>query len=372
MKTLFIGHYKEGSGWSQMAINSILAANTSMDVVCRNIKLTDYQSKVHPTIMQLENRPLQDIDVCIQNVLPHHIIGTQKFRKNIAYFVGESNTVKYNHWLTYLKLVDEVWVPNHTLKNNFINDGLPENTIKVIPYAFDLDRYTKQNAKFDFGNDNHKFKFYYIADLNDRKNIESVIRCFHSEFHPYEPVMLVLKVKKFGASSDSVQKYMNNMCGTIKKEMRLYPNISQYHKEIIITEDVSSDHIDALHNTCDCFIGPSHGEGWSIPAFDAMCFGKTPICSNEGGPKEFIDPNNLNTGYLIDGNYSVCNHSDPAFPEIFTGREEWFQPSESLIKKAMRYYYDNKDNIDRTAGLQNAQQFSYELIGKVMRDAIND
>jgi len=371
MKTLFIGHYKEGSGWSHAAINSLLAANSvGIDIVARNIKLTNYQPKIDERIIALENKSVHDIDFCIQNVLPHHIVGTQKFKKNIAYFVGESNTLKYNHWLTNLQLVDEVWVPNESLRDSLLRDGL--NKVKVVPYAFDLNKYSTTKNSVNFGPHNHKFKFYYIGDLNDRKNIESIIRCFHSEFHHFEPVSLVLKVKKFGINPKDLFQHVTNICSSIKKELRIYGDINQYHKELIICDDLTDDQILAIHNSCDCFVAPSHGEGWSIPAFDAMCFGKTPICSKEGGPQEFIDDNNKSTGWLVNGVYSICNHSDPAFPNLFTGREEWFTPSEQEIKKAMRFYYENKDSIDKQAGIKQAAEFSYEKVGQKIKDALND
>jgi glycosyltransferase involved in cell wall biosynthesis len=371
MKTLFVGHYKEGSGWSQATTNSILAANSAgLDIVCRNIKLTNYDGPTDQTILELENKDLKNIDCCIQNVLPHHIVGTQKFKKNIAYFVGESNTLRYTSWLTYLKLVDEVWVPNHSLKLALTNDGIDNSKITVIPYAFNLEKYKAVKGKINFTNNNYKFKFYYVGDLNDRKNIESVIRCFYSEFDNFEPVTLVLKVKKFGANDADLNKHVVNLCSMIKKQLRIYNDVSMYNREIIIPGELSNEEIDILHSSCDCFINASHGEGWSIPAFDAMCFGKTPICSNEGGPKEFINEQDKNTGSLINGVYSVCDHSDPAFPDIFTGREEWFTPSESEMKKAMRYYYENRDSIDRTAGIKHAQKFSYESVGNLIKDAI--
>jgi glycosyltransferase involved in cell wall biosynthesis len=371
MKTLFIGHYKEGSGWSQATTSSILAANSvGLDIVCRNIKLTNYNGPIDKTILELENKDLKNIDCCIQNVLPHHIVGTQKFKKNIAYFVGESNTLIYTSWLTYLKLVDEVWVPNHSLKLALTNDGIDHSKISVIPYAFNLEKYKAVNGKINFTNNQYKFKFYYVGDLNDRKNIESIIRCFYSEFDNFEPVTLVLKVKKFGANDADLNKHVINLCNMIKKQLRIYNDVSMYNREIIIPGELSNEEIDILHSSCDCFINASHGEGWSIPAFDAMCFGKTPICSNEGGPKEFINEQDKNTGSLINGVYSVCDHSDPAFPDIFTGREEWFTPSESEMKKAMRYYYENRNSIDRTAGIKHAQKFSYESVGNLIKDAI--
>ena len=103
-----------------------------------------------------------------------------------------------------------------------------------------------------------------------------------------------------------------------------------------------------------------------------MCFGKTPICGAEGGPLEFIDENNINTGILINGSYSVCEHGDPAFPELFTGNEDWFCPDEIQMKKAMRFYYENRGKIDRTQGLQHAEKFSYTNVGNMIKEALND
>lgn len=373
MKTLFVSHYKEGTGWSKAAIDSILALNTTGEnVVCRNIKLSSVNSQCHPALLMLESKDLNNIDVCIQNVLPHHMVGTQKFKRNIGYFVAESNTTKYNHWLEYLSLMDRVWVPNHDLKISLINDGISADSINVVPYAFNINRYTANLPRIDFGPNDYKFKFYFIGDLNDRKNLSSIIRCFHSEFEPYEPVALVLKVKKFGINPQDLFKHVTNICNLVKQELRMYRSLDDYHKEIIISQDMDDDGIYAIHNSCDCYVGPTHGEGWSIPAFEAMALGKTPICSNEGGPKDFILKNDAETGYLVNGNYDVCNHSDPAFPELFTGREEWFSPSESEIKKAMRFYYENRDSIDRKSGLRQASNFSYENVGKIMKEAIHE
>lgn len=373
MKLLFIGHYKEGTGWSQAALNSIKALDsTDLDVVCRNIKLTNANPTIDPQILGLEMKDLEGIDYCIQNVLPHHMVGTSKFKKNIAYFVSESNTLRYNGWLDNLRVMDEIWVPNYELKQMLLSDGIEELKIRVVPYAFDILKYSRKYPKINFHDRKNTFKFYYIGELNDRKNIESIIRCFHSEFENYEQVSLILKVKRHGISHEDLEKYIANLAKSVKEELRIYKNIEDYLPEIIIANNISDDDIQALHHTCDCFIGPTHGEGWSIPAFEAMAHGKTPICSNEGGPRDFIDVNNKSTGWLVNGVKDICTHSDPAFPELFTGREEWFHPSESEIKKAMRFYYDNRDSIDRSAGLSRAECFSYSNIGQLIMEILND
>lgn len=373
MKVLFIAHFYENSGWSNAAINLVKAMHkVGIDVVCRNIKLTNSPIVKDSIIEKLETKSIDGVDICIQNVLPHHIVGTGKFKKNIAYFVAESIKFKHLSWFEYLNLADEVWVPNNDLQHSLISDGF-QKSVQVVPYPFDIDKYlNKENKNLSFKSNDHKFKFYYVGELNDRKNIESIIRCFHAEFAPHEQVALVLKVKKFGSTPQQLHAEVKALCNNIKKEMRIYSNIESYHEEIIIADDVNSDIISMLHRSCDCFVGPSHGEGWSIPAFEAMCYGKTPICSNEGGPKDFINPEDKNTGYLINGIYNICNHSNPAFMELFTGQDEWFVPSEQMIKEAMRFYYENKDGINRASGLEQGKKFSYDIIGNAIKEIIND
>lgn len=372
MKILYIGHYKEKSGWSNAAINAIRALNTTgADVVCRNIKLTDNPAQVPQDILELENKDLQNVDYCIQHVLPHHITGTDKFKKNVAYFVNELDSIKYHHWYQNLQLVDEVWVPNSDSRVNLINDGFDDNKIRVIPHTFDTDHYADNNQRILFGDKQHTFKFYFICEIDDRKNLESIVRCFHSEFYSDEPVSLVLKLKKTGVSPDNLRSGMIKFCDDIKSQMRLYSNIQDYNHEIIITEDFTDEQMKVLHLSCDCFVGPTHGEGWGMPAFDAMCYGKTPICSKEGGPKDYIDPNNRNTGWLINGMSGICNHRNAAFHDLFTGRNHWFIPNELEIKYAMRYYYENRGQKSND-GIDNGRKFSYTNIGNMIKEALND
>jgi glycosyltransferase involved in cell wall biosynthesis len=373
MKLLFIGHYKESSGWSQAAINNILALDSvGIDVVCRNIKLTDNNPNVPKKILELEQKELKDIDYCIQHVLPHHITATSKFKKNIAYFVHESTSIKHNSWFVNLQQVDEIWVPNSSAKQFLELDGIQEEKLKIVHHPFDIFEYQTEYPKFNFHEFNDYFKFYTIADINDRKNIDSIIKCFYSEFTSDDKVCLILKIKKYGMEENQTREYVQNKLNEIKHRLRIHKNPERYPLDIIVPQNLDNKHIYSLHSSCDCFVGISHGEGWSIPAFEAMCFGKTPICSNEGGPKEFIDENDKSTGFLVDGVYNVCDHSDPAFPMIFTGNEEWFVPSESETKKAMRYYYENRDSINRLSGIKRGRNFTFEKIGNTMKEYLND
>lgn len=373
MKVLYLGHYREGTGWAQAAKDYMLAMDSvGIDVVCRNIKLTHKHEDVPQKIVELEQKDYKDCDVCIQHLLPHHLVGTRQFKKNIAYFVSESTSIQPTSWFNHLQIMDQVWVPNQELLSGLVSDGLfPDepDRVQLVPHTFDMSKYTKKYRPMAIPEIDHKFKFYYIGDLNDRKNIESVVTAFHSEFDRSEPVSLIIKVKKFGLSTEQVESVVREMCNIVKKRLRLYKNLDQYHSEAIIPVEIEEDDICSLHNYGDCFVCVSHGEGWSIPAFEAMCFGSTPICSDTGGPRDFISDNPA-TGTLIGGTHCVCNCEDSAFPDLFTGREEWFMPSESELKKAMRHYYENSGKTDPLEGIRRASSYSYEAVGNQIKEIL--
>jgi len=368
MKVLYIGHFREAGGWSNVAIDFALALDSvGVDVVCKDIKLTDKSSEVPNRIKELEQKTLSNIDYCIQNVLPHHLIATDKFKKNIAYFFSESTPIT-SSWISNLNLMDEVWVPNST-NCDALQESKIETDVKIVPVPCDISKFDKNYDALNMPEVNDQFKFYTICDLNSRKNIESIIKCFHSEFCNGEQVALVLKINRYGLSSQQVGEEFQRISSAIKERLRI-GQVQDFAKEVIIPTYLSNDQMNQLHKTCDCYISLSHGEAWSIPAFDAMAYGNTPICGNEGGPRAFIDSGDKDTGYLIDGVYDVCFHMDPAFDFLFTGREEWFHASESQAKKAMRYYYENRGKITNEQGLKQANNFSYEKIGNQMKEKL--
>jgi len=373
MKVLYLGHYREGTGWAQAAQDYILALNSvGVDVVCRNIRLTHNYKDVPPVIEELEKKDHKDCDVCIQHLLPHHLVGSNHFKKNVAYFVSESTSIKTTSWFNHLQLMDEVWVPNSELMSGLVDDNLfpgEPDRVKLVPHTFDMNKYKKQYRPMNIPEIDHKFKFYYMGDLNERKNIESVITAFHSEFDRSEPVSLIIKVKKFGLEPNQVESTVRSLCDQIKSKLRIYRDNSLYIQEAIIPVEMTEDDVCSLHHYGDCFVCVSHGEGWSIPSFEAMCFGSTPICSDTGGPRDFISDNPA-TGTLIGGVRSVCKCSDSAFQELFTGREEWFIPSESELKKSMRYYYENKNSLDPVEGIRRGNKFSYASVGDTIKEIL--
>lgn len=370
MKVLYIGHYKERGGWANAAQNLIRAIHSvGVEVVCRNITLTQ-DVEVSDDILKLEQGNLHNVDYCIQHVLPHHLVGSGKFKKNVSYAVFESCNLKYNMWLSNLAYMDEVWVPCSDNKKEI--EQHISTPVHIVPHAFDLNSYQmpQLTLNFDAYGIKSAYKFYTIADVSKRKNIESIIRTYYSTFFPNDNVALILKVNKFGYDKTSLYKFMEQMCENIRNSMGIYDNHNDYNKIVVISEEFSPEQIKSLHATCDCFINLSHGEAWSIPSFDAMCFGNHPICVNWGGPKDYIDHTNKDTGYLINYSMQTCTNDDAAFRHIFKGREFWATPDELEASKAMRHYYDQQKLKKNNAGYNNGMKFDLSNVGNTIKELL--
>ena len=371
MKVLYISYYKESnSDWADAAISNMIALDkVGIDVVARPVVLTG-NGETPREIRHLENKSSEGCDVCIQHVLPNHLTGSTKFKKNIAYFPCDSVNMNHLPWFVNLQEMDEVWVQNESA--GWMLHEEMEVPVRVVPQGFNIEHYTKKYKDLNIPQVKDRFKFYYTGELSERKNIDAIIRCFHAEFDISEPVSLILNVSKAGFSPDQVQQALDQKISQIKSSLRMYSDVSEYHKDIIISHDVSKEQTYALHQYCDCFVSPSRGESWPVDSFEAMAFGSTPICSNTGGASDFIDDEEELTGKLVSGSYAPCQCSDAPFPDMFTGREYWFNPCDMQIRKAMRLYYKNKDKKreKKIAGLERAKLFSHEKVGNIMKEWI--
>jgi len=318
----------------------------------------------------LQAKDLDNVTHCIQHVLPHCIVGTQQFEKNIAYFVNEGENINTNLWHECLNVCDEVFVANNDMKNN-LSEFL-DCKISYVPHAFNIEEIlSNANNSMESNMISHKFKFYCIQELSDRKNLISTLKAYLSEFSRTDNTVLIVKVNKFGMSPEKLlETFEKSIIPDIVTTLRLGKSDAELPSIIPIVNQLTDEQIISMHSTCDCFVLPSHGEAWCIPAFEAMIFGNTPICSKEGGPKDFIDESNHNTGSLISGTSVIPFSRDSAFPFVHTGNDAWFQPNEIELRKKMRFYYDQRGKIDKSNSIKQAKKFDYATVGTRVKELL--
>lgn len=360
MKVLFIGHFHDGSGWTRAVSDLALACDyIGIDVVCRSIKL-DKNIPPNKRIQELESKSTIGCDAVIQYVLPHFYEYNSDAGKNIGYFVGEGSNFSKIGWRYRARLMDEIWVPNRQLGKHIGVD------YKVVHAAHDLSIYQERHKDFieitDINIDS--LKFYCIIDQVKRKNIEGLLEAFHSEFGTNEDVELTIKTS---AKKEEFSKINNSICADLRKHRskHLYKDI------LLITERLTDEQIQGLHQSLDCYISTSHGEAWNYPLADAIFHGNECIATNSEGHREYVP---LSSGILVDGFWGPAKGTD-SFPNYQTCDSNWFIPSINEIRKAMRQKYNERSfskvrvrNKKQNRELIN--KFSYEAIGNRIKELI--
>lgn len=369
MPVLYTGHYREASGWGQVIRDQILALDAAgVKVVPRSLDLGLAWAQVPDRILELEKGDPTKCEVIIQHVLPHYMKYDSHFRKNIGMFELETQNIQHTQWIDHLNIMDEIWVPCRDMLDL---QGIKKQII-YVPHACDETEYKQQFSKPSLPHLENKFVFYFIGTFNRRKHLTALIRAFHNEFDPFEPVELVIKTNKPGMDSETLAQEITSMCLKIKDHMRLYNDPERYKKETIITVDIPRDQLLGLHKACDCFVMPSFGEAWCAPLFDAMAMSNIVIAGKFGGPKDYI--NHEISGLLVQGKMEPVFGETEAFPGFGTSKELEFDISISDLQKKMRQAYHlthAERHLMGTAASRIAAQHSYAVIGKRMKELLS-
>ena len=123
-----------------------------------------------------------------------------------------------------------------------------------------------------------------------------------------------------------------------------------------------------LHRSCDCFVAPSFGEAWCIPAFDAMCMGNTPIVNHCTGLHEFVNNSN---GWLVDNTAEPVFGMTHGFSDLYMGNEDWWNINIRHLRECMRKAYTTDRSKKRATCFQRREEFSYEKVGNRMKELLD-
>lgn len=362
MKVYYISNVFDGTGWSHAAISYMLALDAAgIEVVSRHIKLNDVQGEVPEKILEFESRNPRGSDIVIQNLLPHHMDRAAGI-KNVGLCFLETSNCKVSSWPSKLNTMDAIITSNGqgatAMKDSGVNTDL-----FVFGIPCDPKKYEIKVEPFKFPGLEDTFKFYFIGESVRRKNIAALIKAFELEFSPNEPVSLVLKVSYPGVNSQQAQQNLKQFIQEIRNGLKIR---RQQSNILTITSRLSEVELNRLHQTCDCFVMPSFGESWSIPAQDAMGFGR-PVITTEGiGTNEFVDNEN---GWLIPSFDVPAFGFNETFGDIHTGVELVKEISIPKLRQAMREAFENKElyNKKSIASADDIKTaWNYEVCGQNM------
>jgi glycosyltransferase involved in cell wall biosynthesis len=211
------------------------------------------------------------------------------------------------------------------------------------------------------------FNFCFVGEMIKRKNIETLLRAFHTEFHPSEPVNLFLKLSKPGYSHDETLKHFDALSDSVKRALKIRKN---YKKEIAITGHLESRHLHSLIGKCDCFIMPSFGEAWCIPALESMAMGIPVIHTANTGMDDFC------VGWRIPSSPTPCYMATDSMDSVYTSLTRWMEPDLEAMCSIMRVAYETyknnpkQYNNKRDESIAKAREYDTKCIGKKLKELL--
>jgi len=237
---------------------------------------------------------------------------------------------------------DAILAPSNFSKDIFINSGVPENKIKVIPHGIDKTQYVGTSTIQL--NTNKKFKILAnIAQNHKRKNIPGLLEVYGKAFTKNDDVCLILK----GKSKKVENTFDVSLDDCIKNFKKQFPNHAEYK---IYTEFI--DDISSLYRSVDAVFTMSHGEGFFFPGLEAAASKKITIAPNYGGQLDFL---NLNNSLLISGTEERADPKSMYWEQ--KNNAVWFRPDIDDAVDKLRHAYENfedfNSNIDNKSIIEN-------------------
>lgn len=368
MNGLYIGNFFDSTGWARAACDYALALDSSgINLACRKVQYNPTPGEVPNRLKELIDNQYEKYDFVIQQVLPPQMECDSKLGLNIGLFFTESHSYEYSDWPEYCNLMDLLFVPNSQAKEAAIKSGV-KKPIEVIPCATDINKFQKNYKPLPLiKNISDSFIFYTISEFNERKNFAALVKAFHLEFETWEKVELVIKTSAHG--TNITEHVFDTFLTEIKKDLRIYPRIEDYKQEHILLGHYTEEDILRLHTSGTCFVMPSHGEGWSIPTFDACGMGKPIIANGYLGSLPYLTDDNA---WFIGYRMEPVTGMRIACPSTNTGKETWASIDILELRRAMREAFSNRELCVKKGnnGYRIAQQFSHLTVGQLMKTAI--
>ncbi|GAX91976.1 glycosyltransferase family 4 protein [Effusibacillus lacus] len=251
------------------------------------------------------------------------------------------------HWAKKCNQMDQVWTPSTFNRNTFTASGVDPEKIKVVPIGINADRFHPAVPPLSYLKTQGRFVFVSNFEWVPRKGYEFLLQAYLEEFTYEDPVALVIKTydgSDFDPNGSKMHRLWNEM---IQRSGNKQP--PRLH---LITHGMNYEEIPSLYTAGDCYIISTRGEGWNLPALEAMASGIPVITTNWSAHLDFVNEAN---GYLI----QVEKLEEiPALgipnDEIYQG-SHWAVPSLPDIRRLMRYTMEHPEEVRAKGKLAREQ-----------------
>ena len=229
-----------------------------------------------------------------------------------ALFFWEESRVPAETVATLNRSFDAVFAPSRFVAKALVDSGvgIPVLTIGQAP---DLSRFAAVEAGAR-GN-NRPFTFLHVSSAFPRKGLDVLLAAWVQAFSAADPVRLVIK---------TFPNPHNDAADQIARLRATHPGAAPIeHRDL----DLPPADMVALYAGADAAVLPSRGEGYNLPAAEAMAAGIPVIVTAHGGHLDFCTPD---TARLVARQFA------PSGSHLAASTSLWAEPDQADLTAALR------------------------------------
>jgi glycosyltransferase involved in cell wall biosynthesis len=189
----------------------------------------------------------------------------------------------------FYKYTDYVLPSSNFTKEVFLNMGIPNDKMVVVPHGINLQDYIGIN-KFPLNTKKTRKILLNIAQPHRRKALPLALKAFGKAFTKNDNVCLVAKIFKQNKKDHPFDIDFTKLYKTFESK---FPN----HAEVEFIYSYIPN-ISDLYRACDINFSATHAECWHLPSLEALASGTINVVPRYGGQLDFCNENN---SLLIDG-----------------------------------------------------------------------
>ncbi|RNF02624.1 putative mannosyltransferase-like protein [Trypanosoma rangeli] len=305
------------------------------------------------------------------------------------YFIGRSLSEfsriphSWVHGMQYY--ANEVWSTGEFFSAVYRRAGVAAEKIHVIPEALNVHSYNPRDCdtltfpmplRRSYTNlpelspeeQRRRFRFLTVMKWEGRKGWDILLKAYWQAFGPTSPlhnhVSLYMKVKwvkaySGNAGDNNIHELIANWAS---KNLPGFTSMKDFPHIVFLSGEgyVSERLLRQMYCSVDAFVFPTRGEGWGLPATEAMAMGVPILVTNWGGTTTFMS-SNATFAIAVDG---LEDAPDGLGYDTFPGNK-WAIPSVQSAADTMRYVVENPAHA-RAVGMRGRQlikeHFSEEAI----------
>ena len=200
------------------------------------------------------------------------LVPSERGDLTLAYFFWEESVVPIETITGLNANFDAVLAPTVFVKKVLIDSGL-SIPVRLVSFAPQLEAYEVLAAAVRPA---RAFTFLHVSSGFPRKGVDALLAAYGRAFRITDPVHLVVKV--FPNPLNSVAQQISDW----KAAYASAPSIT------LIDHDMTEAEVLDLYRNADAVVLPTRGEGFNLPAAEAMAAGLPLIVTGYGGHLDFV------------------------------------------------------------------------------------